>query len=150
MSASRKYGVCVRLSLHSSFSDFIALCTYSCNCTYVLLQVPKFLWYSLSSVQSNFVIFHSVHAVTSVLSLIRELSRKDIKRVKLFFKGCKTPTDCWVQLLIKGAVCQYCFDVKPFNSTTCFITKREVKCHDYVHQNGRPWTAVYNNVRSLA
>ena len=50
-------------------------------------------------------------------------------------------------LYVKGAVCWYCFDVKILNLTASFITKcDDVKCHDYEYQNGRPWTAVYNNV----
>ena len=43
---------------------------------------------------------------------------------------------------IKGAVCRYCFSVKPFNLTACFIMKRDANCYDYAHQNGWPWTAV--------
>ena len=50
---------------------------------------------------------------------------------------------------IKGAVQQYCFDVEPFNLTACYIMKYEVKCNDYVHQNGRPWKPLYNNVQAL-
>ena len=46
--------------------------------------------------------------------------------------------------MIKGCmVNQYCFDVKPFNLAACYI----MKCYDYVHQNGRPLTTVYNNVQ---
>ena len=51
--------------------------------------------------------------------------------------------------LFKGAVRWYCFGVKPFNLTTCFITKCDANCYDYAHQNGGPWTAVYNNVQVL-
>ena len=52
--------------------------------------------------------------------------------------------------MIKGCmVYQYCFDVKPFNLAACFIMKCDTKCYDYVHQNGRPLTAVYNNVQAL-
>ena len=46
-------------------------------------------------------------------------------------------------------VYQYCFDVKPFNLAACSIMKCDMKCYDYVHQNGRPLTAVYNNVQAL-
>ena len=47
---------------------------------------------------------------------------------------------------IKGCmVYQYYFDMKPFNLAACFI----MKCYDYVHHNGRPLTAVYNNVQAL-
>ena len=42
-------------------------------------------------------------------------------------------------------VYQYCFDMKPFNLAACFI----MKCYDYVHKNGRPLAAVYNNVQAL-
>ena len=42
---------------------------------------------------------------------------------------------------------QYCFDVKPFNLTACFITKCDA--NDYAHQNSGLWTAVYNNLRAL-
>ena len=27
--------------------------------------------------------------------------------------------------------------------------KCDVNCYNYAHQNGRPWTAVYNNVQAL-
>ena len=50
---------------------------------------------------------------------------------------------------LKGAVCQYCFDAKPFNLTACFITKCDTEFYDYVHQNGIPWIAVYNSIRAL-
>ena len=33
-----------------------------------------------------------------------------------------------IQALLKGAVRWYCFDAKPFNLTSCFITKCDVKC----------------------
>ena len=50
----------------------------------------------------------------------------------------------------KGAVCQYCLDVKPFNLLACScIYKMWCEVLWYVHQNGRPWTAVYNNVQAL-
>ena len=42
----------------------------------------------------------------------------------------------------------YYFDVKPL--TACFITKSDVKCYEYTHQNGGPWTTVYNNAQTLA
>ena len=32
---------------------------------------------------------------------------------------------------VKGAVNRYCFDVKTFNLTACFIMKCDVKCYDY-------------------
>ena len=51
--------------------------------------------------------------------------------------------------MLKGAVRQYCFDVKPFNLAACFITKYDAICCDYKYQNGGPWTAVYNNIRAL-
>ena len=47
---------------------------------------------------------------------------------------------------LKGVVRWYCSDVKPSNLTACFIMKCDAICYYYVHQNGRPWTAVYNNV----
>ena len=50
---------------------------------------------------------------------------------------------------LKGAVCWYCFGVKPFNLTACFIMKCDMNCYDYAHQNGGPWIAVYNNVQTL-
>ena len=50
---------------------------------------------------------------------------------------------------IKGAVRRYCFSVKPFTLTACFIMKCDANCYDYTHQNGWPWTAVYNNVQAL-
>ena len=50
---------------------------------------------------------------------------------------------------VKGVFCWYCFDVKPSNLTACFITKHDMVCCYYVHQNGGSWTAVYNNVRAL-
>ena len=40
---------------------------------------------------------------------------------------------------------QYCFDVKPFNLAACST----MKCYDYVHQNGRLLTTVYNNIQAL-
>ena len=49
---------------------------------------------------------------------------------------------------IKGAVHWNCFGVKPFNITACFIMKCGAKYY-YSHQNGRPWTIAYNNVRAL-
>ena len=49
-------------------------------------------------------------------------------------------------ILIKGAVCWYCFGV---NLTACFITKCDAKCCDYEHQNGGSWIAMYNNVRAV-
>ena len=35
-----------------------------------------------------------------------------------------------VKNAIKGAVRQYCFDVKPFSLLACFITKCDTKCYD--------------------
>ena len=32
---------------------------------------------------------------------------------------------------LKGAVSWYCFDVKPFNLTACFIMKYDAKYYDY-------------------
>ena len=51
--------------------------------------------------------------------------------------------------MFKGVVHWYCFDVKPSSLTACFIMKYDTKCYDYAHQNGGPWTAVYNNVQDL-
>ena len=52
-------------------------------------------------------------------------------------------------LYVKGAVHWHCLDEKPFSLTASFIMKCDVKCYDYAYQNGRPWTAVYNNVQAL-
>ena len=54
-----------------------------------------------------------------------------------------------LHLNIIGVVHQYYFDVKPFNLTVCFITKCDAECYEYVHQNGGPWTALYNNVQAV-
>ena len=50
---------------------------------------------------------------------------------------------------LKGQFIGIVFGVKPFNLTAFFIMKCDANCYDYTHQNGRPWTAVYNNVQAL-
>ena len=51
--------------------------------------------------------------------------------------------------MVKRAVRQYCFDVKPFNFNSLFYYECDVRCYDYAHQIGGPWTAVHNNVQAL-
>ena len=50
---------------------------------------------------------------------------------------------------IKGAVCQYYFDVKPFNLTACFIMKCDTKCYDMhikMEGHGQQCTIMYERV----
>ena len=61
----------------------------------------------------------------------------------------KLLSDQWYSGLAKEVVRWYCFHVKPFNLTACFIMKCDINCYDHTHQNGGPWIAVYNNVRAL-
>ena len=50
---------------------------------------------------------------------------------------------------IKGAVHQYCVEVKPFNLTACFIMKCDANIKIKLMKNGGPWKPVYDNVRAL-
>ena len=49
-------------------------------------------------------------------------------------RTCKVCYLCCIMNLpcVKGAVHHYCFDVKPFNLSACFIMKCDMKCYDYI------------------
>ena len=102
---------------------------------------------------------HTMHGSLMKLSHIHWLTLRDhvpwcmlyswlVHKVPML-DTCSSKFYPWNYVLFKGAVRWCCFGVKPFNLAACFIMKCDAKCYDYAHQNGGPWTAVYNNVWAL-
>ena len=113
----------------------------------------------LSFLKSSYIIVHSLFYCNLPVNSCSHYS----SRPRIIASGCSAnivinAVACiWAitkfiklrSLKLKGVVHRYYFDVKPSNLTACFITKCDAICYYYVHQNGGPWTAVYNNVWAL-
>ena len=114
------------------------------------LSSNRYSWNDLDQVSFVILAIFSRNANIDRLSRPVE-SRKSVVRVRCCIRAVLYIAifhACNFNVFFKGIVHRYCYDVNPFNLTACFIMKCD-KCYDYAHQNGRSWTAVYNNVRGL-